>query len=177
MHPTITEFPETKVAVLEHRGPPATLMTSVSRFIEWRKSCNDSPVRTSQTYGIAFDDPDKVEPQDFRFDICGTVTQGVSKNALDVVEKIIPAGRCAVARHEGSTDLIGDTVRALFVDWLPVSGEALRDFPIYFHYIKRCPLSVSMNRSPTSICPCVRGFRRSLKTPTSARCLDSQSMS
>jgi len=150
MHPTIAEFPETKVAVLEHRGSPATLMNSVGRFIEWRKSCGDSPVRTSQTYGIAYDDPDKIASENFRFDICGTVTAGVSSNAFGVDEKTIPAGRCAVARHQGSTDLIGNTVRALFVDWLPGSGEALRDFPIYFHYIKRMP-TVSEHEQITDV--------------------------
>jgi len=86
----------------------------------------------------------------FRFDICGTVTAGVSSNAFGVDEKTIPAGRCAVARHQGSTDLIGNTVRALFVDWLPGSGEALRDFPIYFHYIKRMP-TVSEHEQITDV--------------------------
>jgi AraC family transcriptional regulator len=150
MQPTITHFPETKVAVLEHRGPPATILNSVGRFIEWRKSCSDSPVLTSQTYGIAYDDPEKVAPEHFRFDICGSVTAGVSTNTYGMIEKTIPAGRCAVARHEGSTDLVGNTVRALFVDWLPGSGEALRDFPIYFHYIKRMP-TVSEHEQVTDV--------------------------
>lgn len=55
------------------------------------------------------------------------------------MEKVIPAGRCAVARHIGSTDAIGATVHALYASWLPQSGEQLRDFPCFFHYIERMP--------------------------------------
>jgi AraC family transcriptional regulator len=33
----IAVFPETKLAVLEHRGPPEQVNNSVMTFIEWRK--------------------------------------------------------------------------------------------------------------------------------------------
>lgn len=139
MNPTIVHFPETRVAVLEHRGPPERLMSSVARFVEWRKSCGDSPSATARTFGIAYDDPRRTAPEDFRFDICGELPGALSPNASGVIEKAIPAGRCAVARHVGSTDAIGETVVALYTSWLPQSGERLRDFPIYFHYIERMP--------------------------------------
>jgi len=139
MQPTIVDFPETRVAVLEHRGAPASLMHSVGRFIAWRKSCDVSPVSTSMTLGIAYDDPSNTQPDQFRFDICGSTTTAVPKNEYGVVEGVIPGGRCAVLRHVGSTDLIGATVQRLYGDWLPDSGQQLRDYPIFFHYIKRMP--------------------------------------
>lgn len=135
----IVEFPETHVAVLEHRGAPAALLGSVQRFIAWRKSCNVSPNQTSQTYGLVYDDPEKTEPAAFRFDICGSTQVPVPENAFGVIAKTIPGGRCAVARHLGSTDAIGETVLAMYKEWLPKSGEELRDFPLFFHYIKRMP--------------------------------------
>lgn len=139
MIPSIVDFPETRVAALEHRGPPETLMASVTRFIAWRRSSGDSPVATQRTFGIAHDDPAATEPERFRFDICGELARPLSPNTAGVVERVIPAGRCAVVRHLGSTDAIGGSVRALYTDWLPQSGEEPRDFPPFFHYVSRMP--------------------------------------
>jgi AraC family transcriptional regulator len=139
MSPRIVEFAETRVAVLEHHGPPERLMESVARFIAWRKSCRDSPVATRRTLGLNYHDSSAADPEAYRFDICGELTGPLSPNDAGVVEKVIPAGRCAVARHLGSTDAIGETVHELYVKWLPESGEQLRDFPLFFHYIARMP--------------------------------------
>lgn len=135
----IVQFPETLVAVFEHRGAPATLMASVARFIEWRKASGASPIRTSQTYGVAFDDPDAVPADEFRFDICGTVAAPVEPNPWGVITKTLPGGPCAVLTHRGSTDAIGPTVMRLYRDWLPTSGRTLRDAPLFFHYRQRMP--------------------------------------
>lgn len=139
MEVKIVEFEEAKIAVLEHLGSPSSLNHSVQRFIEWRKESKLSPNATSKTYGVPYSDPSETAPEEFRFDICGTVQSDVPGNAQGVITKFIPAGRCALVRHHGSTDAIGDTVRALFASWLPSSGESLRDFPLFFHYIDRMP--------------------------------------
>ena len=140
MQVRFVEFAEERVAVLEHQGAPETLMQSVGKFIEWRKGCQVSPEATSNTYGVPYSDPEDTEPGEFRFDICGTAkSDDVPANSQGVILKTIPGGRCAVVRHLGSTDAIGDTVRQLFANWLPGSGEELRDFPCFFHYIKRMP--------------------------------------
>lgn len=139
MNPNIVEFSATRVAVFEHRGSPATLMASVGRFIEWRKATKDAFERNSRTFGVAYDDPEAVSPELFRFDICGELTAPLHPNDAGVVEKWLPQGRCAVVRHIGSTDRIGETVHAMYANWLPQSGETLRDFPVFFHYIERMP--------------------------------------
>jgi AraC family transcriptional regulator len=139
MNPSIVQFPATRVAVLEHRGPVETLMSSITRFIEWRRSCQDSPVSTCRTLGVAYDDPRSTEPKNFRFDICGELATELHANSAGIVEKTIPGGRCAVARHVGSTDAIGETVHQLYAIWLPNSGEKLREFPVFFDYIERVP--------------------------------------
>lgn len=135
----IVQFPETLVAVLEHRASHATLMASVARFIEWRKATGASPVRTSQTYGVVYDDPDAVAPDKFRFDICGTIQAPIADNHWGVITKTIAGGTCAVTTHVGSTDAIGPSVMLLYRDWLPTSGHTLRDAPLFFHYKKRMP--------------------------------------
>ncbi|MEJ8676800.1 AraC family transcriptional regulator [Chromobacterium amazonense] len=123
------------VAALEHLGPPEKVNDSALRFIEWRKESGLSPVASSQTYGIAYDNPETTEPEKFRFDICGSIDAPPPANAQGVVGKRIPGGRCAVVRHQGSHHKIGDSVWYLYREWLPGSGETPRDFPVYFHYL------------------------------------------
>ncbi len=135
----IVDFPETQVALLAHRGDPALLNDSALRFIEWRKQSGLSPKDTSRTFGVAYDDPDATEPEQFRFDICGEVSERVPPNPQGVVNGIIPGGRCAVARHLGSHDHIGESIYPLYREWLPQSGEELRDFPLFFHYLNLVP--------------------------------------
>lgn len=132
-------FEETKVAVLEHRGAPALINDSVEIFIEWRKASGLSPVKTSKTFGIAYDNPDTTEPQQFRFDLCGVVTEDVPGNPQGIINKIIPRGRCAVVRHHGAHKGISACACYLYRDWLPESGEELRDFPLYFQYLNLMP--------------------------------------
>lgn len=135
----IVNFEETLIAVLEHRGAPEQINESVKEFIAWRKSSGLSPVATSRTFGVAYDDPNTTEPESFRFDICGGIVTPVTENQQGVITKRIPGGRCATARHFGSTDRIGDTAYYLYREWLPRSGEELRDFPLFFHYLKLMP--------------------------------------
>ena len=135
----IVEFEETKVAALEHLGPPAMVNASAAQFIKWREESGLSPAKSSKTFGIAFDNPDTTEPDQFRFNICGSVTHDVPANPQGVINMTIPGGRCAVIRHHGSHTGIGDCAYYLYRKWLPESGEGLRDFPLYFHYLNLLP--------------------------------------
>ena len=139
MEVKIIDFAETKVAVLEHLGPPELVNDSARRFIKWRKDSKLSPKDRCRTFGIAYDNPDTTEPQAFRFDLCAEVSADVPPNPHGVVTKVIPGGRCAVARHLGSHDRIGEGAYYLYRDWLPRSGEELRDFPLFFHYLNLLP--------------------------------------
>ncbi len=135
MKVSLVEFKDTKVAALEHRKSPKQIDETINEFIQWRQQFGYSP-SNSKTFGIIYDDPDSVLPEDFRFDLCGEISKSVENNSNGVVEKLIPKGRCAVLRHLGSLDNIGDTVRYLYSKWLPNSGEELRDFPCFFQYVK-----------------------------------------
>jgi AraC family transcriptional regulator len=134
----LADFPETLIAVLEHRGDPRRLSASVQRFIAWRKG-HGTPPSKSATYNLLYDDPKTVEPTDFRFDICCAITHPVAENAEGVVTKTIPAGRCAVIRHRGSLDHAEEKIRALYRDWLPDSAEELRDFPLFVQRLSFFP--------------------------------------
>jgi len=139
MQVDIIETSQINVAVFEHYGPVELLNHSISQFIEWRKTSNLSPVKTSNSYGIPFSDPNNTPSQEFRFDICGEVKKAVPENPQGVINKMIPAGRCAKLRHLGCRDNMEDKIYYLYRDWLALSGEQLRDFPCYFHYINLFP--------------------------------------
>jgi len=141
MEVKIVDFPETNIAVLEHRGDPALVYDTVQRFIDWRKTTGLSPVNSSRHFGIAYDDPATTAPEQFRFDLGGSVAAPVPDNTWGVVNKRIPAGRCAVVRHLGSRDeaSLGKSIYPLYRDWLPQSGEELRDFPLFFEYLNLIP--------------------------------------
>ena len=51
----------------------------------------------------------------------------------------IHGGRCAVIRHLGSHDRLKESIYYLYREWLPGSGEELRDFPMFFHYLNFMP--------------------------------------
>lgn len=126
----IAVVPDTRVAVLEHRGDPALIGESVRRFIAWRKSMK-LPPRISATYTILYDNPDTTPPEAFRLDLCAATDLAVEPNDAGIVGKLIPGGRCAVLRHVGSDETLGEAASYLFTGWLPHSGETLRDFPLY----------------------------------------------
>ncbi|MCU0122804.1 AraC family transcriptional regulator [Pseudomonas vlassakiae] len=135
----IVEFAETRVAALEHHGSPGLLGESVEHFRQWRLHSGQSPVAQSRTFGIPYNNPDTVPEDDFHFAICGEIAEAVRPNSFGVQERVIPAGRCAVIRHAGSPDHIGETLYPLYRDWLPVSNEELRDHPLFFHYLSVYP--------------------------------------
>lgn len=139
MQVNIVEFKETPIAVLEHRGAPELVNDTVKVFIDWRKQSGHSPVNSSRTFGIVYDNPHTTAPEDFRFDLCGEVSTSVPANTQGVINKVIPGGRCAVVRHHGSHHRIGESAYYLYREWLPGSGEDLRDFPLFFHYLNLIP--------------------------------------
>ncbi len=139
MQVRIVQFPEVRVAALEHCGPTGLVNESVRKFVEWRMHSGQSPVVSSRTFGIPFNNPDTTPAHAFRFAICGEIHEAVAPNASGVHERIIAGGRYAVVRHAGSPDHIGETIYPVYRDWLPASGEELRDQPLFFHYLSVYP--------------------------------------
>jgi AraC family transcriptional regulator len=137
MEVRIVAFPETRVAVAEHRGPAELEYETSKKLIEWRIQHRLSPANHC-TYGVHYTDPHSVRPADHRVDFCVTYDQVVEPNPQGITNKILPANRCAVARHLGSRRYNSAAVY-LYREWLPTSGEQLGDFPVFFHYVNVGP--------------------------------------
>ncbi|WP_246840540.1 GyrI-like domain-containing protein [Lacimicrobium sp. SS2-24] len=134
----VIDYPQTPIAVMEHRGSPNLLGSTIHQFIAWRKR-NHLPPGQSKTFNLLYDDPSVTEPDNFRFDIGCSVDHPVKENDYGVVNKVIPAGKCAVVRHIGSDDGMGAAVHYLYSTWLRDSGFELRDFPIFLERVSFFP--------------------------------------
>ena len=78
----IVDFPETRIALIEHRGDPALVMETAMTFIDWRKCSGLSPVRSSRTFGIAYDDPETAEPARFQVRLDGRFKRNSTKTDI-----------------------------------------------------------------------------------------------
>ena len=135
-HPPVQIIRSTdiKFAVMEHRGDPQLLGNTIRRFIAWRKK-NHLPPKVSATFNLLYEHPDEIAPELFHLDLCAAIPLALKTNTDGITEKTIPAGRCAVLRHIGLEDHLDASIRYLYAEWLPQSGEQLRDFPLYLQRV------------------------------------------
>lgn len=129
---TIRELTPTRVAIFEHRGDPAALDATIQRFITWRKAAGLSP-RTNPTFNIWYSERRPAVPADYSMDLCVGLDadQPIESGDETVKAGEIPGGRCAILRVTGDTHNLEPAALYLYRDWLPASGEEMRDFPIY----------------------------------------------
>ncbi|MCK1530389.1 AraC family transcriptional regulator [Bradyrhizobium sp. 182] len=127
---TIRDVPTTKVAIMEHRGDPATLQATLQRFIAWRKAAGLHP-RTNPTFNVWRSERRPASPADYSVDLCVDTDRAIVANGEGIKAGEIPGGRCAVLRVVGYTNNLEPAALYLYRDWLPASGEEARDFPIY----------------------------------------------
>ena len=134
----IVERNTVPVAAIEHRGDPARLGETIRTFIAWRRA-HRLPPSVSVTYNIVYNNPDDVPPDAFRMDICAATRDVIAPNAAGVVPKTLAGGRYAVLRHTGSDDTLDQSVAYLYAEWLPASGQELRDAPLLFQRVRFYP--------------------------------------
>lgn len=134
----IVEFPETKVAAIEHFGSPNSIMATVEQFIEWRRA-NNLPPSKSATYNIFYNDPQATPPDEFHMDICCATEQPIEANPQNVVVKVIEGSTCAKIRFTGSEQGLGNALDYLYGAWLSQSSYELADKPPFFERITFFP--------------------------------------
>lgn len=135
---TIRDEAPTSVAIMEHRGDPATIGATIQRFIAWRKANGLSP-RVSPTFNVFHSDPRTTPPAEYRMDLCVGTDRPIEANGERIEAGTIPGGRCAVLRVVGNTDNLEPAALYLYRDWLPASGEEAHDFPLYCRRIAFFP--------------------------------------
>jgi AraC family transcriptional regulator len=134
----IVQFPTTKIALLEHRGDPLTIGDSIRKFIEWRKQHRLHP-SVSATFNLLYNDPEAVPAEHFRLGLAAATELTIAGNEQGIRSSVIPGGRCAKIRVIGSDAVLATSLRHLYSDWLPNSGEEPRDFPLFAQRVKFYP--------------------------------------
>lgn len=136
MQVRIVTFPETRVASLTRHGPASQEHATVRRLVAWKLENGLTDQARHRQYGLHYIEPD-MPPGHSRVDMCLSIDREVGPNSAGIVERTIPALRCALARDVGSR-LDNQAARHL-AQWLPGSGEQLADFPLIFHYVNVGP--------------------------------------
>ena len=131
--PRIVTRPETRVAYIRHTGPYASVGST------WEKLCAFAGPRgllgpQSQFLGISLDDPRITAEDKTRYDACVTLSRDLAPSG-EVGVQTVPGGRYAVFLHAGPYEGLSATYDAIFRDWLPASGEQLRDQPAFEVYL------------------------------------------
>lgn len=127
---TIEDVPTTPVAIIEHRGDRATFGDTRQRFIDCRKAAGISP-ETSPMFMVFRSEREPENPADYSADLCFPMDRPIAADDPHMKAGVIPGGRCAVIRYPGNTQNLEPAALYLYHDWLPGSGEELRDFPMY----------------------------------------------
>jgi len=134
----IVEFPLTKVAMIDHVGSPAREHDTVRKLVAWKLDQGLlDPVR-HRHYGVHYTDPGQVAPDAHHVLFCLSVDDDVAPNAHGIRTGTMPPNRCALARDIGSRH-DNRAAAYLWSQWLPHSGEAPGDYPMFFHYVNVGP--------------------------------------
>ena len=135
---SIIDMPATPVALMEHRGDPARIGDTIQRLIAWRKSAHLGPAK-SATFNIFHTDPLTTPPAESHIDLCVATDQPITTHIEGLDAGLIPAGRCAVLRLVGSSDNLEAGFNFLYREWLPASGQEMRDFPPFCQRVSFFP--------------------------------------
>lgn len=149
MHVSIVTFPETRVAMISHRGPPSAEHHTARKLIEWKIRHGLQDQHVYRSYGLHYTDPRTTPASEHRVDFCLSFEGQIADNDLGIVPGVIPERRCALARDIGSR-MNNRAARYLVEDWLPVSGEAMAEAPKIFHYVNVGP-SVQAHEAMTDV--------------------------
>ena len=134
----IADFPTTAVAILPHRGDPASIGDTIWRFIAWRRTVGLPPSENA-TVNILHGDPDDVPVNAYWIDLCVATARRIEPNDDGIVAGEIPSGRCVVLRQIGSSDDLRPAVSFIYGEWLPRSGRELRDCPEFVQRVSFSP--------------------------------------
>lgn len=148
MHADIIERPALRVATLQHRGPYNQIGEAFGRL---GGIAGPAGLFRPGTTMIALyhDDPDSVPVADLRSDAGVIVPEGATIPS-GLSETRVPSGRYAVTTHTGSYEGLGDAWSRLMGEWLPKSGERVRDSASYEIY-RNTPMDTPTEKLITEI--------------------------
>jgi AraC family transcriptional regulator len=132
MKVTIVDRQPTSVAYLRHVGPYGKQISDfwVQVVDPWMQT---NGLYGRPRYGISLDDPGITSSEKLRYDAAVEVPPdfvGAGKHQ----KTVIPGGKYAVAKFNGTDAEVGEAWTWLLRDWLPASGMQLDSRPFLEHY-------------------------------------------
>ena len=149
---TIRDVPPTRVAIMEHRGDPATLGATIQRFIAWRKAAGLNP-KTHPTFNVWRSERRPASPADYGVDLCVGTDQPIQLNDEQIKAGEIPGGHTARCCASLATPTIWSPPRSTFIatGFLPAASKHATSQSIAsgFPSSRRCR---NMKRSRSCFC-------------------------
>jgi len=130
----IKKMPEQRVAAVRHVGPYNQIGQAFGRLGEIAGPAGLFTNPNAAMIALYHDDPESTPADELRSDAGVAVASGVAL-PNELAEHRLPAGRYAKTVHVGSYETLGDTWARFLGEWLPESGERLRDGPSYERYV------------------------------------------
>ena len=129
----IKTLPEMHVASIRHTGDYSRCGEAYDKLCQWADTQNLLNNQT-QFLGICYDDPKITPKEKCRYDACIVVDASANVSG-EANMQTIPEGRYATVVHKGSYETLYITYAALFGEWLPASGEELKEAPSIQFYL------------------------------------------
>ena len=92
----------------------------------------------TRAFGLSHDDPNLTEPERIRYDACLDLDIEPPADS-GLLRGELAGGRYARLLHRGPYENLSETYAYALQQWLPQSGEQLRDAPCFEHYRNRDP--------------------------------------
>jgi AraC family transcriptional regulator len=141
LHVDMRNVAAQNLLVVPHRGPYIRIGQAFERtFMHAARQCHrllGEPPQPLRTVGIYLDDPAAVSPSALRSYAGVALAQTARAVSWQAPLQTwqLPAGRCAVLRYQGPYASMQAAYRWLFGQWLPHSGHAPADHPVYEDYL------------------------------------------
>ncbi|ANW23290.1 AraC family transcriptional regulator [Vibrio coralliilyticus] len=134
----IVKFDEIKVATIKHCGPLHLIGNTIKRLNDWGEE-NNVDIENSRIFNVIDDYSIPPYSENYTCKICVSTGIDIHENSYGVFGSIISEGNCAVTRHIGPDDGIGQSLRFLYSHWLKNDLGSLRESPVFFERIKLYP--------------------------------------
>ncbi|MDB5335491.1 MAG: soxS [Planctomycetaceae bacterium] len=127
--------PPRRMAYIRVIGPynHETFGPAFGRVIRWASEHGAMNANTV-CLGVYYDDPEIIPPEEQRADVGVTVDENFQPSG-EVQVQTIAGGLCAILRHKGHYNTLGDAYRWLYGVWLPESSRKPCAAPPYEVYI------------------------------------------
>ncbi len=122
-----------KMAYVEHIGPYPEVDKAWGKLCAWAAPAGHF-TETTKFYGVYYDDPGQVAPENLRSEACITIKDEAEAPA-EVKFRDFPGGKYAVTVHLGAYDNLGESWTEFYEKWLPQSGYDHADSPCYEQYM------------------------------------------